>query len=234
MTKPVEWRDDRGGLPGISSQPRLTCFADIVSAITSLADPGVPENRAVCNNFRVPLRKLFLWLSVYACLFAIVAGFPTPNVQIAAAIVILTAFVIMDVRWQRSTETSSPALARSAIVVAYYATAFVVSVVVCFGLFLLLPEPPAPPKPPLPFLAALYHIASGQLFADIGQAIGKVLLACLIYYGLFAVFSTAGFLSSLFGLRHFGSAKWFALINFPGAAMFTCFVIAAIFDSSEP
>ena len=182
------------------------------------------------TDIRFSMRQLFLWSSVYALLLGIVAGLPVPPIQIVAAIAVVTAFVIIDSISARD-RSAVPAAARCSMVVAHFATAFAVGVGVCFALFLIVPEPPAPPKPPLSFLGTVYHIASGQLFLDVGQAVGKAVAIRITYYQLFAIFSAIAFSSSLFALRRFRSAKWYALLNSPGTCLFILFVVAEILDS---
>jgi len=187
----------------------------------------------VIANIQIPLRKLFLWLSVYACFFAIVAGLPVPTFQIIAAFTVVTAFVIMDSRSAPDSRHEVPALARCSIVLAYYASAFALTVAVCFGLDQFVPEALTPPEPPPTFFATVYYITSGQLFVDIVQAIERQIMIGITYYQLFAVFSAIAFCSSLFGLRHLRSAKWFLLLSSPGMCLFAFFIIAAILDSVE-
>jgi hypothetical protein len=160
------------------------------------------------------------------------AGLPMRQIQLFAAITVVTLFVIVDAM-SADDRSAIPALARGSMVLTHYASAFAAAVAVCYVLFRILSEPPAPPKPPLPLLAAVFHIASGQLFEDIGQAIGRAIAIQLAYLQLFAVFSTIAFSSSLFARRRFRSAKWYALLNCPGMCLFIVFVIAAIVDFLE-
>ncbi len=176
---------------------------------------------------QIPLRKVFVWLAVYACLFAICGGLPVPAVQFGAAIVVVTIFVLMDMWSSARDDTAASVVARCSIVVAYYSFAFAVCVAVCFALYEIIPEPATPPKP-LPFLATVFHIVSGQLFRDIGDAIGRAIMLVQAYFGLFAVFSTISFTSSLFALRRFKSAKWLALLDLPGVMLFGYFVAVEI------
>lgn len=181
-------------------------------------------------QIRIPLRKVFVWLAVYACLFAICGGLPVPAVQFGAATAVVTLFVLMDMRSAARDDKAAPVVARCSIVLAYYSFAFALSVAVCYALYEIIPEPPTPPPKPLPFLSAVFHIVSGQLFADIGDAIGPAIAIVSAYFGLFALFSTISFTSSLLALRHFKSAKWLALINVPGVLLFG---FIAIIELSE-
>jgi hypothetical protein len=183
-------------------------------------------------NFRFSMRKMLLWLTFYALFLAALAGLPVTPIQVIAAVVVLTAFVVIDAK--ADTDRSViPFFARCSIVVAHYATAFAMAVAVSFALFLILPEPVSPPTPPLSFLGSVFHIVSGQLFVDIGEPIGRAIAIQIAYYQLFALFSTIAFISSLFGLRRLRSAKWYALLNTPGICLFILFIVAAIMDSIE-
>lgn len=169
---------------------------------------------------------LLLWISLYALLLGAMAAFSLPLIQIFAGIIVLTTFVIIESRWG-VTRSDIPVLPRCSLVVAHYATAFSVAIGVCCALYNILPEPVPPPKAPLPFLAAVLYVVSGQLFADVGHAVGRGIAIVITYYQLFALFSTVAFSSSLFALRHWRSAKWYALFNAPGTCLFAFFVIAA-------
>src|SRR2546421_738607 len=97
------------------------------------------------NAFRISLRKMFLWVSLYAILFAVVGGLRLPHVVLAAAAVAFTLFVVADMRSHESDRRAIPSRARRCMVLAYYATAFAASGAVSLALYMLLPDPPAPP-----------------------------------------------------------------------------------------
>src|SRR5438093_11190745 len=119
-------------------------------------------NEGMRSNIGYSTRELLFWLSLYAMLLGVMTVVSVPLIQILAAILVLTAFVIIDAI--SCTDGSAiPALPRYSIVVAHYASAFAVAVGICFALYNVFPEPVAPPKPPLPFFAGVLHIVSGQL-----------------------------------------------------------------------
>lgn len=179
---------------------------------------------------QVPLRTLFLWLSVYACLFGVVAALPVPNVQLVAAVTVVTSFVVMDSRRGSNGCHAVPILARCSITLAYYALAFAASVAVCYALYVLVPEPPTPPKPATSFFSGIWQVVSGQLIAE---AIGRKIRTVSTYYVLFAMFSAIAFCSSLLALRHFGTAKWLLVLSSPGACLFAFIAVAEIIESAE-
>jgi hypothetical protein len=85
-------------------------------------------------------RDLLGWLTVYACLFAVLGRLELRAIQWLAAIVIVSVFVVMAARWKRSPGPLAQPFARYGLIIAYYATAIATAVAVCFALFMLLPE----------------------------------------------------------------------------------------------
>jgi hypothetical protein len=180
----------------------------------------------VLNHVRFSVRQLFLWLSVYALQFAVISGLPLVPLQVAASITVLTAFVAIDSMSERHRSTA-PAMHHCAMVVAIYATAFAVSVAVCFALLLILPAPPTPPRPQVSFLTAVYQVVSGQLVIE---AIEKAITIQFAHYRLFSLLSMIAFFASVFALRRFRSAKWYAIVNVPGMCLFMLFAFETIRD----
>jgi hypothetical protein len=171
---------------------------------------------------RLSLGKLLLITSVYAVYLAIVGGLPIPHVIFAAGIVVITLFVVADMR---STETDNrviPLCARLCFVVSYYATAFAAAGAVSLALLVLLPEPATPPKPPLPFLEAVLTIVSGQLFVDIGNAIKIALLIGITFMSMFLLSGILAFLAALGALRYYRAAKWLAIVNIASVLLYFC------------
>jgi hypothetical protein len=184
-------------------------------------------------HIHFPLRKLFLWLSVYACLFGIVAGLPVPTVQIVAATTIVTVFVIMDLRYRPEGRNEVPTLAHCSIVLAYYASAFAVSVAVCYGLHEITPEPPVAPTPPQSLFAALAGLLELLYGDSLGDSIGREIMIVMTYYWLFTVFSAVVFCSSFFSVKHYQVAKWFLLLSSPGMCLFVYFLVLELAESAN-
>ena len=157
-----------------------------------------------------------------------------PTVQIVAATTIVTVFVIMDLRYRPEGRNEVPTLAHCSIVLAYYASAFAISVAVCYGLHEITPEPPVPPAPPQSLFAALAGLL--KLFSGdfLGDCFDREIRIIFTYYWLFAIFSAVVFCSSLFSVKHYQVAKWFLLLSSPGVCLFVVLLVerALFYDAN--
>jgi hypothetical protein len=75
---------------------------------------GVGRDRLIQMNIQFSMRQLIIWLSVYALLLGVMAGLPMLQIQVFAAITVVTAFVIID-RISARDHSATPALARCSI-----------------------------------------------------------------------------------------------------------------------
>ena len=149
-----------------------------------------------------------------------------PNLQLFAVISVVTAFVIVDLRSDPSGHDEVPTLVRCLSVVAYYSLSFALSAAVCYGIYLVTPEPPAPPSS---LISGIWDVVSGQLYRDIREALERE----LTYYALFALFSTIAFCSSLFTLRYVKTAKRLLILSSPGVCLSVYFVVETITDATH-
>ena len=181
------------------------------------------------NRRQFTLRQLMLFTLVYASVFAFVAAFSVPSIQILCAASIVTVFVAVDLCFGGSKVRDIPILSRFSMFVARYASAFTISVVACFFVFFHTLQTAPAPRPSVTFL----KLISGEFLKEpIGELV-RIILVALIYFGLFMILSTAGLVSSLFALRHFRSARWLLLVNVPGVLLLVWFVVAALLGSPD-
>ncbi len=168
-------------------------------------------------QIRVSLRRLFAWTTIYAILLGVLTMLPLLPLQLFAAIVIISAFVVADSLFDWKHDTV-PATARLAMVVAYYASALAAIAAACYLLYLVLPEPPTPPPPStLSFWGSVFQLLS--LPRDLGDAISRAATIVLIYLIAFGVFSTIALTAAIVARRQYPAAKWFALANGPGTCL---------------
>ena len=177
---------------------------------------------------KITLGRLFAWTSVYAVAFGGMSTFAAmlrdagglsgPLIHLAAAIVVVSAFVAGDIWFTPVEEAPIPRLARSSVFVSYYATAFALSVILSFGLSCIAPPPLSPPAPDASYVEGIF------------DAIGKAQVVAFSYLLTIGVFSVIGFISSLFALRRYRSAKWLALVNIPGTLVFAWFVVIVVVE----
>jgi len=159
---------------------------------------------------------LLLVVFVYALTFALVVAFPLPAYQQGIAISVVSVFVLCDLFLFGLQHQVRQGTARRSILCAYYCTAFAVATLGCMAGCLVdwrlngIPEFEFAEETPT------------SLFDVIGQGLATsaaILLILLCYVAVFVVFSSIGFVASLFSVRRSWNGRWLLLANMPGTAI---------------
>lgn len=178
------------------------------------------------------IRDALTWTAVYACLFAVAQGLRYTLIHWIAAIAVVSAFVILDVRSRQHERQVTPAFAQRFMLAGYYSTSLILALVACFALFCVLPAPP--PKKTASFISTVVDFLTGKLYEDFGRGLAEGLSWFIGFVFRFVLLSITGFVSSLFAWRHFRSAKWLALMNLPGIVLLLWLLVAAILEREQP
>jgi hypothetical protein len=186
---------------------------------SSVSQPRTHQSRA----WQFSIAKVLAVTSVYAVLLAHFA--PLPIRLVIAGTAFLTCFVALDFTLAGRGTQTIPRWCRIAMFLAYYLSAFTVTLALCAYIHLAFPEP----TPSRSFWEVVVGLFTGSLLQEIFRPLA-IFLVLMVY---FLATSAVGFIVAAVTCRHYRSAWLLVLINLPGVALVTYAVVGSFFVNQQ-
>jgi len=180
-------------------------------------------NPTSTDHSPLTIRRIILWTLYVAVFAAIFSVLPATSLSFNAASAVAFLFVAID--------GFSPSRCRlqAMLATSFFACGLAYAVATGF-IVLILKPPPVTPKPPLPFWSELYHLVSGGIIRDTGNAIAET-IATVFQYGITIIVCTMiSSLIALFTFRRRKQSKWLLLLNSPWQLLSGWFCVVIVYE----
>jgi hypothetical protein len=178
-----------------------------------------PPQTLHSHPLQFSIAKILAITGVYAVLLAHLT--PLPIRLVIAGTAFLTCFVALDFVLAGRGTQAIPRWCRVTMFLAYYLSAFTVTLALCGYFHLTFPEP----TPSRLFWEVVVGLFTGSFLQEMFRPLA-IFLVLMIY---FLATSTVGFIVAAVACRHYRSAWLLVLISLPGAALVAYAAIGSFF-----